>query len=90
MAYEADGGVVYSPALTSLNVKDTTAAGDSFVGAFCTAMTMGMPLDKALTFANHTAALTVSRMGAQPSLPTLDEVLALMRARGTDTSFFAE
>ena len=90
VAYEADGGVVYSPALTSLNVKDTTAAGDSFVGAFCTAMTMGMPLDKALTFANHTAALTVSRMGAQPSLPTLDEVLALMRARGTDTSFFAE
>ena len=88
VAYEADGGVVYSPALTELNVKDTTAAGDSFVGSFCTALTMGMPIYDALTFANHTAALTVSRMGAQPSLPTLDEVLALMRERGADTSFF--
>lgn len=89
VAYEADECVGYSPALTGLKVKDTTAAGDSFIGAFCTATTMGMPLNQALIFANHTAALTVSRMGAQPSLPTLDEVLALMRERGADTSFFA-
>lgn len=90
VAYEADGSVVYSPALAGLDVKDTTAAGDSFVGAFCTAVGMGMPIQQALAFANHTAAITVSRMGAQPSLPTLNEVLALMNERGADTSFFAE
>ena len=90
VAFEENGCVVYSPALSNLHVKDTTAAGDSFVGAFCTAVGMGMPIQKALAFANHTAAITVSRMGAQPSLPTLDEVLTLMRERNTDTSFFAE
>ena len=50
---------------------DPTAAGDSFVGAFCFATCSGMEIEDALCFANHTAALTVSKMGAMPSLPTL-------------------
>lgn len=90
VAYDDGNGVVYSPALKNLDVKDTTAAGDSFVGAFSTAIASGMPVRDALTFANHTAAITVCRMGAQPSLPVLGEVLALMNKRGMDTSFFAE
>ena len=36
---------------------------------------------EALAFASHTAAITVSRMGAMPSLPTLDEVVHLLRQR---------
>ena len=52
------------------------------IAAFCTAWAMGMPPRDALAFANHTAAITVCRMGAQPSLPTLREVLALLREQG--------
>ena len=57
---------------------DPTAAGDSFVGAFCVAVCSGLSSEDALRFANHTAALTVSRLGAMPSLPTLAEVAATM------------
>lgn len=86
VAYEGDTGIMYSPALKNLDVKDTTAAGDSFIGAFCTALAKGLAVEKALVFANHTAGLTVCRMGAQPSLPTLTEVLALMQEHGADTT----
>ena len=61
---------------------DPTAAGDSFIGAFCTAIGTGMPAGDAMVFANHTASITVSRKGAMPSLPALDEVLALMEKTG--------
>ena len=64
------------------HVADPTAAGDSFVGALSTALAVGLPEDAALTFASHTAAITVSRLGAMPSLPTLPEVLELIRTRG--------
>ena len=65
------------------HVADTTAAGDSFVAAFCTGLTAGLAEGDALAFASHTAAITVSRMGAIPSLPTIDEVQALIRERST-------
>ncbi len=64
------------------HVEDPTAAGDSFVAAFCTGLTAGLPRDEALVFASHTAAITISRMGAMPSLPTVSEVQALMAERG--------
>lgn len=65
---------------------DPTAAGDSFVAAFCTAICLGDTVEQALLFANHTAGITVSRMGAQPSLPTIDDVVAFMRQNGHDIS----
>lgn len=67
------------PCIDAVEVKDPTAAGDSFVGAFSTAVCAGLNHREALDFANYTAALTVSKMGAQPSLPSLAEVLAFMR-----------
>lgn len=70
--------IVIRPCVDVVEVKDPTAAGDSFVGAFTTAVCAGLNHTNALDFANYTATLTVSRMGAQPSLPTMDEVLALM------------
>ncbi|MDO4315858.1 MAG: ribokinase [Oscillospiraceae bacterium] len=63
------------------HVADPTAAGDSFVGALSVGLTVGLPQAEALAFASHTAAITVSRMGAMPSLPTLDEVTELLRER---------
>ena len=62
-------------------VSDTTAAGDSFVASFCTALSAGMSEVEALRFAAYAAAITVSRMGAIPSLPTLSEVKELMCER---------
>ena len=69
------GGPRYVPCVHMEHVADPTAAGDSFVGALSTALAVGLPEDAALTFASHTAAITVSRLGAMPSLPTLPEVL---------------
>lgn len=59
----------------SVKVKavDTTAAGDSFVGAFAKMITNGKDLDAAIKFANNYAALTVEKLGAQSSIPTIDE-----------------
>lgn len=80
---------VSSPCANYGYVADSTAAGDSFIGAFCTAMCLGVSCETALRFANHTAAITVSRLGAQPSLPTITEVLDFMREQGHSTAEFA-
>ena len=75
-------GPRYIPCVRMEHVADPTAAGDSFVGALSTALAVGLTEDDALTFASHTAAITVSRLGAMPALPTLPEVLDLIESRG--------
>ena len=75
-------GPRYIPCVHMEHVADPTAAGDSFVGALSTALAVGLTEDDALTFASHTAAITVSRLGAMPALPTLPEVLDLIESRG--------
>ena len=75
-------GIYHTQCVKMEHVADPTAAGDSFVAAFCTGLTAGLPQGEALAFASHTAAITVSRMGAMPSLPTVAEVKALMEQRG--------
>lgn len=76
----ASKGCFYSSPCVDYGVTvDPTAAGDSFVAAFCTAVCLGDTVEQALLFANHTAGITVSRMGAQPSLPVMADVVAFMR-----------
>ena len=70
------------PCVPMEHVADPTAAGDSFVGALSTALSVGLSENDALTFASYTAAITVSRLGAMPALPTLPEVMDLMAQRG--------
>ena len=48
---------------------DTTAAGDTFNGALCVALSEGRKLPQACTFAAKASAIAVTRMGAQPSIP---------------------
>jgi ribokinase len=53
---------------------DTTAAGDAFNGAFAVGLAEGRTLEESARFAVGAAAISVTRMGAQPSMPTFDEV----------------
>ena len=53
---------------------DTTAAGDTFNGALCVALAEGANLVDAVDFANKAAAIGVTRRGAQPSIPTREEI----------------
>jgi ribokinase len=53
---------------------DTTAAGDAFNGAFAVAILRGMKPLEAARFANAVAAISVTRHGAQPSMPSSEEV----------------
>jgi ribokinase len=60
----------------SLSVKpvDTTAAGDIFLGGFVASLSLGRPFRECLEFAKTAAAISVTRRGAQTSIPTLLEV----------------
>ena len=53
---------------------DTTAAGDAFNGALAFALAEDKSLEEAVRFANLAGALSATRMGAQPSMPTLEEL----------------
>ena len=53
---------------------DTTAAGDTFIGGLAAAMARGEPLEAAIEFGQSAAAVAVSRVGAQASIPTLVEL----------------
>lgn len=57
-----------------VNVVDTTGAGDSFNGAMAIYLSQGKTMDEAIKFAMKVGAVTVTREGAQTSLPTLAEV----------------
>ncbi|HEU5374545.1 MAG TPA: ribokinase [Ktedonobacteraceae bacterium] len=63
-----------------VQVIDTTAAGDCFVGAFTVALLEGQEPSQALKFAVYASALKVTKFGAQPGLPARAEVEALLRA----------
>lgn len=53
---------------------DSTAAGDSFVGAMAAQLSFGNSLNEALIYATKVSAITVTREGAQISIPTIKEV----------------
>ena len=64
-------------AAPKVEAVDATAAGDTFVGGFAAALAAGMAEDDAIRFAQVAAALSVTRAGAQPSIPMLHEVQGL-------------
>ena len=57
---------------------DTTAAGDTFNGGFVTALIEGQSFENAVRFGQAAAAISVTRKGAQPSIPTRQETLEFL------------
>ncbi|HIF9312331.1 TPA: ribokinase [Photobacterium damselae] len=57
-----------------VNATDTTAAGDTFNGALLVALSQGADLEEAILFAHKASAISVTRMGAQTSIPYLKEL----------------
>ena len=72
---------LHVPAIHAGDVVETTGAGDAFNGGFAVALAEGRSPADAVRFANATAAISVTRPGTAPSMPTRDEIDALMRAQ---------
>ena len=68
-----DGELIRVPSF-KVKAVDTTAAGDTFCGALCVALSQGKSLPDAILFGNKAASISVTRRGAQMSMPHLDEV----------------
>lgn len=78
-AFATDG--VRSELLPRLNVNaiDTTGAGDAFNGGFVMALSEGRDLFEALRYGNATGALSVTRLGTAPAMPSRSEIDAMVR-----------
>lgn len=74
-----DGEELYEIPAYPVDAVDTTAAGDVFCGSLAVALAEGKGLDQALRFANAASALSVTKMGAQPSAPRRQEIESFLR-----------
>lgn len=73
VVHAAGGDCELYPAY-SVPVADSTAAGDAFAGALAAMLAAGKDVEEAAALAQKAAAISVTRPGAQPSLPKLDEI----------------
>jgi ribokinase len=64
-----------------VDVVDTTAAGDAFIGGFASALLQDKSLEEAVRYGCACGALATTKFGAQPSLPTKEEVERFMSLR---------
>lgn len=67
-------GIIPAPEVAAI---DTTAAGDTFNGALVVALSEGKSIEEAVAFANKAASISVTRMGAQSSVPFRSELESL-------------
>lgn len=77
-----DGRHSFAARPLQVRAVDTTAAGDVFNGALAVALAGGRQIDDAVLFANAAAAISVTRPGAQPSMPSRLEVDEFLSAAG--------
>lgn len=72
-------GAIYFVPAHRVKTVDTTAAGDTFCGAFIAEYMKGKCFIKALEYATAASAICVTRMGAQPSIPSQEEVYEFLK-----------
>jgi sugar/nucleoside kinase (ribokinase family) len=78
-----DGQIIHSPAFR-VDVRDTTGAGDSFNAGFIHAhVFQGLPLERAMRFANACGALSTTGFGGTGAQPRLEQVHAFLEARSS-------
>jgi ribokinase len=73
-AWHYDGQVVTTVKALKVKAIDTTAAGDSFIAGVCDSLARGQNIKEALEMGTKVAAITVTRFGAQSSLPSIEEI----------------
>lgn len=73
--YTVDGEIRVMPGIKA-NVVDPSGAGDIFHGAFAYCIANGFDMEKAITYSNITAGLSLNKMGGSPSIPMLKEVIS--------------
>lgn len=76
--YHSGGRSLHVPAFDAGPVAETTGAGDAFNGGFAAALADGMEPVSAVRFGCATAAISVTRPGTAPSMPSRDEIMALL------------
>ena len=76
--YQQRDGKCFSCGVHKVEAVDTTAAGDTFTGFFLSEILRHGDAEKALHAASVAAGVAVSRKGAEPSIPTMAEVAALL------------
>lgn len=76
--YHSGGQSLHVPAFDAGPVAETTGAGDAFNGGFAAALAGGMEPVSAVRFGCATAAISVTRPGTAPSMPSRDEIMALL------------
>lgn len=74
-SYALCGNESYRAEAFPVKAVDTTAAGDTFVGGFVTRLSEGASVFEAMRFASKASSITVTRRGAQQSIPTRDEIV---------------
>lgn len=67
-----------------VKAEDTTAAGDTFNGALAVGLADGKPIEEAIRWAHAAAAISVTRMGAQPSVPNQKEIQDFISKQSSD------
>jgi len=87
--YEGEEGAGRVPAPSVENVIDTTAAGDCFTGALAVRLAEGAALADAVKFAVTAASISVTRQGAQSSLPKRKAVEAILPTPPTSPTLVA-
>ena len=78
VAVAAPGGSTFIPAF-KVRAVDTTAAGDAFNGGMAAALVEGHPLETAVIWGAAAGALSATKVGAQPSMPTRAQFEAFLK-----------